>query len=1098
MTSSAKTRHMTSTHFWLFILCSLSIVSTTSILAQPTPLEFTHFSTQEGTSNSNVGDICTDRHGFLWVGTDDGLNRFDGQKFKTYFHQPENPHSLSYNTISAIFEDKQGRLWIGTRGGGLNLYDETSDQFFRFRSHPEDSLSLCNDYVNCVFQSADQRIWIGTDLGLSELLSLNEATGEARFHSYVYNQGQQGICGKGVQSIAEYPIGQLWLGMSVRGLCRMDVQRTMFTSFPHQKDNPNSLSSNLVKTVLLDTTGTRPMLWVATAKGFNQVLLDSIHTPSVQRIYRNPEQPHHLPHNNLTHAASDAAGNIWISTYGGGFAQLTSKHPPFTFDTYTVDPSHPNSLRGNEVYSIYPDPEGILWVGLQYHGLARAYVGETEANRRNFSHIQRAPFRTGIIPTQSITALFEDQQGYHWVGTEAGGLDRVHPQTGEFQRYFSGPNGLSHNLITTINQDEQGDMWIGTFGGFNHAAVNPDGTLQVDQYVPDPEDSTSLSDKHIFAVWIDAYTDIWIGTRGGGLNRFNRATKKFKTYRREAHNPHSINNNYIWDILPEGKQGLWLATDGGVNYFDKESEQFQHFSHNPTDEYSLSHDYVNSIFRDSQGRMWVCTSGGGMNLFINDSSQKFQRIRERDGLLDDKVYGILEDHQGRLWISSPSGLSRFEPNKMGPSASFTSSMFQHFDQNDGLQGNEFNMGAWQKLRDGRLMFGGLNGYNIFHPDSIRQNEHIPQVIITDIRVLNESLVPGKPIKNGNIPLTTSPHIATEIQLTHKDYVVEFEFAALNFLYPENNQYAYQLEGFDEDWVYTGNRSRATYTNLDGGTYTFRVKASNNDGVWNETGTHIRVEVSPPPWKTVWAYGLYFLSGMGLVLGFVRYRIREREKELETANMIERAKLEEREIVRKRTSADFHDELGNKMTKISLFVEMAKRSAPKQKELHTYLDQIGTNTQVLSEGMRDFIWVLDPDKDSLFDSLLRLKDFGDQLYEHTDITFRIQGLSQDLQACKLPLEIRRHVVLLFKEAMNNSLKYAEADRVDMTIHQHQEQYEICFTDNGKGFNPQITADGYGLQNMQSRAEKMRGKLDILSELGKGTTVCLTLDLPQMGD
>ena len=1072
----------------------------THSLAQPTPLKFTHFSTQEGASNSNVGDICKDQHGFLWVGTDDGLNRFDGQRFKSYFHQPENPHSLSYNTISALFQDHQGKLWVGTRGGGLNLYDESMDQFYRFRSDPGDSTSLCNDYVNCVFQSADQRIWIGTDLGLSELVSLDESSGEARFRSYVFEKGKAGICGKGVQSIAEYPKGHLWLGMSVSGLCRMDLQPQTFTSFPHQKDNPNSLTSNLVKKVLLDTTGIRPALWVAAAGGFNQVTLDSLNQPFVQRIYRNPEQALYLPHNNLTDLAMDVQGNIWLSMYGGGIARLTSKQPPFTFDNYAFDASNPTSLKGNSVYSIYLDPEGILWVGLQYHGLARAYMGVTEANRRNFTHILRDRFRPGIIPTQSITALFEDQQGYYWVGSEAGGLDRIHPQTGEFQRYFSGPESLSHNLITTINQDEEGDMWIGTFGGFNRVIVNPDGTLQVDQYLPDPGDSTSLSDKHIFAVWIDEYPDIWIGTRGGGLNKFNRATKKFKVYQREGHNPHSLNNNYVWDILPEGKRGLWLATDGGVNYFDKDSEQFQHFSHDPTNEYSLSHDYVNSIFRDSQGRKWVCTSGGGMNLFLSDSSSspKFQRIRERDGLLDDKVYGILEDQQERLWISSPSGLSRFEPQKMRLGTSFASLAFQHFDQNDGLQGNEFNMGAWQKLRDGRLMFGGLNGYNIFHPDSIRQNEHIPPVLITDIRVLNESLTPGKPIKNGNIPLTASPHIANKIYLTHKDYVVEFEFAALNFLYPENNQYAYQLEGFDEDWVYTGNRRQATYTNLDGGTYTFRVKASNNDGVWNEEGAHIRVVVSPPPWKTAWAYGLYILSGMGLVLGFVRYRIREREKELETAHMIERAKLEERELVRKRTSADFHDELGNKMTKISLFVEMAKRSAPKQKDLHTYLDQIGTNTQVLSEGMRDFIWVLDPDKDSLYDSLLRLKDFGDQLYEHTDITFHIEGLTPQLATCKLPLEIRRHLVLLFKEAMNNSLKYAEADKALMTLQQTQDQYKICFSDNGKGFDPQLTAEGYGLKNMQIRAEKMGGQLHIQSNEGNGTKVCLTLDLPQMRD
>jgi len=359
---------------------------------------------------------------------------------------------------------------------------------------------------------------------------------------------------------------------------------------------------------------------------------------------------------------------------------------------------------------------------------------------------------------------------------------------------------------------------------------------------------------------------------------------------------------------------------------------------------------------------------------------------------------------------------------------------------------------------------------VFHPDSIKYNNFIPPVVFTDIKILNES----------------------------DDDVLSFEFAALNYTVPEQNKYAYMMEGFDEDWIYSGTRRFVTYTNLDPAEYIFRVKGSNNDGVWNKIGRAITIIINPPPWKTWWAYTIYFLFIAGGFFLLIKNREKTHAHEMEMKLKIEEAKVEEREKVRIKTSQDFHDEAGNKITKITLFTELAKRLAAKDETLKKYIDKIEENTKELSNGMKDFLWVLDAGKDSLYDMIKRLEDFGNSMFEYTETSFTVKGRDKSFKNILLPMEIRRTIVLIFKEAMNNSLKYSDSKNILLDVNLIADELSIILKDNGKGFELNKAVNGYGIKNMNARAEKIGGELEIFSSFNEGTKITLKYNITHMGN
>lgn len=582
----------------------------------------------------------------------------------------------------------------------------------------------------------------------------------------------------------------------------------------------------------------------------------------------------------------------------------------------------------------------------------------------------------------------------------------------------------------------------------------------------------------------------WLASPGMGLIKWDVRNDEMRTFATSETDPKALKHDYVFCLLEDAQKQLWAGTaNGGLCKMNRAEGNFDCFVNDPEDSTSLSSNMVLSIFEDSRQRLWICTAHG-LNLSLGNG--RFRRFLKKDGLPNDVAYGMLEDENGSLWLSTNQGIAKI---------TFTDSLFaaQNFDVSDGLQGNEFNQHAFFKTRNGLFLFGGTNGLTFFDPKDIKPYPHAPPVVFTGFQLFNQPVVvrggtdgfaQSEPIGNDFF-LKKAINETEEIVLRHDQNFISFEFAALGYTQPENNLYAYKMEGLDPEWVQSDTRRFASYPNLAPGDYIFQVKAANHDGVWSETPKSIRVRVLPPWWRTWWAYLCYAAAIALAAMGFVRQRE-------DSVRRIEQAKADERERFRKRTARDFHDEAGNKITKIALITEVARQQAGNDTALPPLLSQIEENIQELRSGMRDFIWVLDPANDNLHDTILRLNDFSNSLFEHSNIRFSSIGLDESFRQIPLNANQRRHLLLIFKEAMNNCVKYSGATESKLVLKLNGDSLQVVFCDNGKGFNKKPTVPGNGLRNMQVRAEKMGGELEILSVIDEGTEIRLRMQFTQMGN
>ncbi len=548
--------------------------------------------------------------------------------------------------------------------------------------------------------------------------------------------------------------------------------------------------------------------------------------------------------------------------------------------------------------------------------------------------------------------------------------------------------------------------------------------------------------------------------------RYEPSKNQFKNYECEL-SPNPRSDGWIIDIC-EDDGILWLGTwGGGLIEFDKLQEQYIFYHHDPENPKSLSNDIVFCVYKDKQGVLWAGTYGGGLNKFDRKKEQ-FVSYTMEEGLANNVIYGILEDEFGNLWMTTNKGISRFDPQ---------SESFRNYDMRDGLHSKEFNLGAHYSNKNGQLLFGGPDGFIGFYPENVI-NSQPPEVLLTALKKFGQRV-------HLNDPL----HRLTEIELSHQDDVFSFEFVGLHYKNPEKNQYAYKMEGFDKNWNYVGTRREAIYTSLDPGKYTFKVKAANCDGVWNEEGVSVRILITPPFWKTGW---FYLIAAITLFLiTFTLYRLHIRE-----VLKIERAKMEEREKILKKITADFHDELGHRVTKISLLSKIVRRKLNHTSPvIEEQLNKVIENSDRLFREMKEFIWEIDPEKDSVYDLAVQLKSFSDQLFDDTEIAFQVQTLPGKLENVKLPLLWRQHLQRILKEGMHNILKHASGCRnVLLEITSDDDELQFRLTNDGKGFNPDDCQYGRGIQNMNKRAHKINASFSMDSKSEVGTTIHLRLKLP----
>jgi PAS domain S-box-containing protein len=849
-------------------LCTRVLCRAVAILFLSSPLysqteeiQFEAISIESGLSQSTVVCICQDSKDFLWFGTYNGLNRYDGYGFKVFKNDPDNPHSLSNNNIQCCIVDHSGTLWVGTENG-LNRFIREKELFVQYKNDPNDSNSLSNNYVRDVYEDRSGILWVGTQGGG---LSQFDREKEKFIHYRNGPLNSKSLSQNNVLSIFEDSRGRFWIGTDY-GLNRFDRSTGEFIRFQNDPHNPLSISSSGVWRIAEDRAGN---LWLGLwGGGLNRF------DPQKNRFVRyqnNPSDPSSLSHNVVRSIFKDHNGNLWIGTDGGGldkFVGGSREGRPDRFIHYQNNGNDLSSLSSNSVFSIYEDRSGTLWIGTKIGG-----VNKYDPGKRQFALYKNRPNDSNSLSNKTVHATYEDSQGFVWIGTKGGGLDRFDRKRNRFTHFVHNPrdpSSLSNNVVRCIREDRYKRLWVGTDDGLN--CFNRENGKFI-RYRNDPNNPYSIGHNGVWSLYEDRSGNLWIGSSGGGLHRFDTKKKRFYRYVHDQNNPKSISDNSIWTIYEDAAGVLWIGTlTGGLNSFDREKGIFFHYLHDARNPRSISDNKVMALHESRTGTLWVGTADG-LNKFDRDSGI-FHHYGGMDGLPNNNVQGILEDDFGNLWISTSHGLSKFNPG---------TSKFKNYFKNYGLQSNEFEPNACCKLKNGEMIFGGINGFNIFYPNSIVDEPSFPTVVITDFQIFNKS-VPVDMEIGGRTILQRSISECNEIHLSYQENVFSFEFAALMYNSPMDIRYAYMMEGFENEWNYTdANRRFVTYTNLPGGQYTFRVKATNIQGIWNEPGTSLRLTITPPYWKSLWFYTLCAVILVVISAGVYQIRmhqIRVYEQELQ--------------------------------------------------------------------------------------------------------------------------------------------------------------------------------------------------------------------------
>lgn len=849
---SRKTRQWLKTLMTIVVTILILLTLPSFVYTAEANPQFQHISADQGLSQSGVSSIFQDSQGFMWFGTQDGLNKYDGYEFTVYKYNALDSNSLSDNFITSIYEDKSGIIWVGTDGGGLNKFNRKTEKFTRYIHDLNNPNSLSHNRVLSIYEDSFGTLWVGTDGG-----GLNQFNQEIeQFTHYQHHLNDpNSLSNDIIFSIYEDHSGTLWIGTGGGGLNKFNRDIGQFSHYTNNPFDPTSLNDDTVLSIYEDQSA---RFWIGTKNGglnqFNRNTRQFIH------YTHDPDNFKRLNHNTINAIAEDRLGNLWLATtswYGNSYGSGLDKFVPENgqFIHYNHDSLHLTSLSDDLVSCVWLSNDQILWVGTALGG-----INKLDLKEQKFIHYKNDPTNLNTLSDNHVMSIDEDHFGQLWIGTSDGGLNKFDSQTGQFTHYqhnSTNPYSLSSNNIWSINEDKDGMLWIGTFGSGLDKFDRK--TQKITHYQNNPNDPFSLSDNAITSIHEDHLGTLWVGTMRGGLNKFEPESEQFTHYTNDPSNPNSLSDISAFLIYEDRAETLWIGTlNGGLNKFQRETENFIHYKHDSKISNSLSYDRILSIYEYPTGTLWIGTFGGGLDKF-DIATETFTHYTEKDGLPNNSVVGILADDEGNLWLSTGKGLSKFNPK---------TETFRNYDVSDGLQGNEFDgVKAYLKSKTGEMFFGGLNGFNAFYPDQVKDNPHIPPVVITDFRKFNE-----------NVKLDKSISEIESIKLSYKDNFFGFEFAVLDYTNPLKNQYAYKLEGFDKDWIYSGSRRYASYTNLDAGTYRFKVKGSNNDGVWNEEGTSIKILITPPPWKTWWAYTLYIVALVSAVLGYVQWKTRAQNKE----------------------------------------------------------------------------------------------------------------------------------------------------------------------------------------------------------------------------
>jgi len=850
--------------------CLVVFFSSNTVQSQSFDLIFDHISFNEGLTTGICSNIYQDSRGCIWFGTYSGLVQYDGYDFKVFNPILKDSNSLSGPYVSAMVEDKRGRFWIATNFG-LNVYDRSSGKFYRFVHDPNNSHSLNHNYVKVLYyDEATDILWVGTSNGLHSI-DLN--------HTDI-----------------------------------TQPHKAEFRRYLNKSDDPYSIDDNLIREIVKDNSN---RIFVLTNGSYLNLFCKG-------RFSRIP-----LGNNvNKTNkrAVVDYKNVMWISTALGYLLKCN-------LSSYKVQLLQPLKNISSTVYPLRRllAIDDHLWIASEGAGLLifNTITGKIDNYRNNL-------FNPYSLSSDNLLSIFQDRSGIIWLSTNGSAINKYVPNKAKFGLYYpDGKNGLYGKLIRSIIQSKNGEIWIGTDGeGLNKFDRQSNTFIQ---HKIGSQNQEVLGSKKIFSLYEDHEGIFWIGTLTAGLYKFDMASDKFTLYKNDPNNTHSIENDEIRYIIEDKKFNLWFGTTiTGLAVFDRKTGYFYHYKNNPSDTNSINgnrvtallidkknHLYIgtasgaemvdlskidfsifppslifhhlnfvninydiNNIYEDSDNNIWFCSGGGGLTKWNSVTGISFT-YTIGNGLPSDHITAILEDNQKKLWISTKNGLSKFDP---------LSKVFKNYDISDGIQSPEF-FGACCKTKDGELFFGGVNGFNAFYPDQIQENHHKPTVVLTDLKIFNQSVRIGEKI-NNRIILTKALSESKEITLSYKENYFSIDFVALDYVNMRKNKYAFQMLGLDDKWMQLGNKREATFSNLDPKEYIFKLKASNNDGIWNEEGTSLRIIILPPWWKTLAFRSFFILTILILISLFFYWRIaayRTRELELNTLIQQRTEELEKNNI-----------------------------------------------------------------------------------------------------------------------------------------------------------------------------------------------------------
>ncbi|MFH0733743.1 MAG: two-component regulator propeller domain-containing protein [bacterium] len=1047
-----KIYHLPLIVFIFFLSCS-------DIFSQSENYIYKHIKIEDGLSQSTILGMVQDRLGYMWIGTADGLDRYDGYNIKVYSNNFSDSNSISNNTINTPFEDKYGNLWFGVLSGELNLYNRKNDNFIIYDVKKDADPKLLKlreeqlDYpmttygrtsstaITSITEDNDGNLWVGTwGLGLFKYSLKNS---KITFQGVINNVGNAKITK--ITKIIYYN-KEIWVSTLGNGIFRINVNQNKTNNNYHYsiRNKSSNLLSDEILTLFISKN---KVLYISTYQKGVQTL--DLTKNQVTLLFKNhlvKSRITQLYLNNVMTIVQDNNNYIWFGTFGNGLFRISDDN--FNgLTNYTHQQFNKESLIDNDILSLHVDKTNILWVGTHLgKGISRLIIGNIK-----FNLLQKESLSNIKLNDDVVWSVYEDKSKKLWIGTYRGGIN-VYYQKNNIISYLTKENSrINDNHIRSIDEDSFGNIWIGTYsGGLNIYNIK---TKKISIYKNNPTDTTSIGANQILDILMDSDSIVWLGTYGGGLNKCtihkNSFYKKieFKKYIHSS-KKNSISDDRVYKIFKAKDGKLLIGTyGGGFNIFDPITENFISYQNNPNDIHSLSDNRVLSVIQNSIGDIWVGTFGGNLNKFDLRKGQ-FIRYDQNNGLNGNVIYGILEDDLGNFWLSTDNGIIKYN---------YSTQIVTYFDVNDGLQSLEYSGGAYLKTKTGQMYFGGVLGLNYFYPDSIRENINIPSVVISSIKIFDRKIDGYK----------------SNLYLDYDQNYLTFEFTALDFTNPDKNQYLYKLENFNQSWIMTDSKHRiATYTNLPPGKYTFRVLGSNNDGLWNEKGVSIEIIIYSPFWEKWWFILLALMTIILIIFSIIYTRF-------QSILAVERLKA--------KLAADLHDNVGSGLTEISILSELISAKLPYiSDDIKLNLGKISETARHLVDTMSDIVWVVNPQKDALHDLIIRLRDSYGDIYSFKGISFKTQNIDK-LSNIKLTMEYKQHLFLILKEALNNSLKHSNCSKIILDVAIKNGILTIILSDNGKGIDNFNFLHGNGIRNMKYRAQLIDGNLVWNSSEINGTSI-----------